>query len=361
MTQGRWPLLLALLPLGACRAGPSEAPGTPSIVLVVTEDRSWAPDPRLLAEGLSFSVAFRDSTSGPAAWGALLAGRHALELHPGDLATFAIPEAAILLPEILGLYGYTTGAFVDAGHLPAGFAQGFSVVGSPEPGDLAAQAQAALQWVEARARDPFFLLLGGSGGGDPMAELAPLWAALERQGRLRHAVVALTAWGGPAVAESWGGIPTDATTRVPLVLWGPALPPGLQGQQRTDLVQAVDVVPTLLALAQARPPAGLPGRDLLGPGRSSAVFQVGEGVLSVRTGTHRLVMPEDPAVAAPRLFAVPDDGGAPRDVGADQPDVAWALEILLRDWRQGLAPVTAPRAHTMDPALKQALRDGGYW
>jgi choline-sulfatase len=51
----------------------------------------------------------------------------------------------------------------------------------------------------------------------------------------------------------------ESTLRVPLLMAGPGVPVGLVAPDR---VGTVDVVPTVLGLLGAAPPAGLPGRDL---------------------------------------------------------------------------------------------------
>jgi len=55
----------------------------------------------------------------------------------------------------------------------------------------------------------------------------------------------------------------DEVTRVPLIFWGPRKIP--QGERRTQTVGHIDLMPTILALAGARPPPQVTGRNILDP------------------------------------------------------------------------------------------------
>jgi N-acetylglucosamine-6-sulfatase len=103
--------------------------------------------------------------------------------------------------------------------------------------------------------------------------------ALDETGDLRHTVIAFTSdngfFNGDHRFPSGKLLPYEPSIRVPLIIRGPGIP---QGQHRSQLVANIDLAPTIVALASARPgrvmdglsllplarDAGLrPGRDLL--------------------------------------------------------------------------------------------------
>jgi arylsulfatase A-like enzyme len=176
----------------------------------------------------------------------------------------------------------------------------------------------------------------------------------------------------------------DSNIKVPMILAGPGVPRGLR---HGGLVEALDVLPTMLAAAGAETPAGVRGRDLLAlvagqaPAKQTLFAEGVMGMVSARTATHKLIH-HDNALAAedhlavlasapltPRHFALYDlvaDPGEQQDRLADPTEadlaLASALRVDLLVWRQGLDSGT----HRLDPAtldpetLKQ-LRDKGYW
>jgi arylsulfatase A-like enzyme/Tfp pilus assembly protein PilF len=85
------------------------------------------------------------------------------------------------------------------------------------------------------------------------------------EGKEPAALIVFTADHGEALGEhgelTHGLFAYEATLKVPLVVWGPGVPPG------RDLRPArhVDIVPTVLAALRLPAPAGLPGRSLLAP------------------------------------------------------------------------------------------------
>ena len=176
----------------------------------------------------------------------------------------------------------------------------------------------------------------------------------------------------------------DSNIKVPMILSGPGVPKGVR---HGGLVEALDVLPTILAAAGATRPAGVRGRDLLGllDGREpekEVVFTEGVmGMVSARTATHKLIHHDNsltaedhlevlaPAALAPAHFALYDlvaDPGAQRDLlAAPSPEdlaLASARRVELLGWRTGLDAGT----HRLDPAtlapetVKQ-MRDKGYW
>ena len=86
---------------------------------------------RLAADGLVCDVALSQSNESLFSHAAMLSGRSVSELARPDYRRFTVPATAMLLPEVLALYGYTNAAFVAGGHVKGvyGFSQGFSEIG----------------------------------------------------------------------------------------------------------------------------------------------------------------------------------------------------------------------------------------
>ncbi len=169
----------------------------------------------------------------------------------------------------------------------------------------------------------------------------------------------------------------EGATRVPLAIGGGALPEDLRGLTRPDWAQGVDLLPTLLAAAGARPPAGLPGRDLLG-GSEAAEPLVQEGALgqlAIRSGRWRLVFEGLPlpfedldtalalAPLSPDWFSLYDLAAEPPrpSVLARHPAEAEAMRRALIAWRAERSRRSADGAAPLDPALRELLRSRGYW
>lgn len=174
---------------------------------------------------------------------------------------------------------------------------------------------------------------------------------------------------------------TDSTTRVPFLVTGGALPKHLWGTRSDTLVSAVDLVPTVMAMAGSVPPAGGTGENLwahLNAGTQPTrpwVFQEGVlGQVSVRSPTHRLVFHglalTDPdhtqtLASAPidgphfTLYETAKDPTEQTDVRAAQAAEAERLRTALVDWRRSLAQGTQKSAP--DAATKALLQRHGYW
>jgi arylsulfatase A-like enzyme len=460
--------------------------GPPNLILVSIDglraDRTGiggnpnAPTPvldRLAGEGQWFSRAFSQSNESLYSHAALFTGRYVSELAAADYRTFVVPDEALLLGEILGLYGYSTAVFVAGGHVRAdyGFDQGASVFDdSHDFGTFFHKVPQALEWIEERGREPYFLTLHGydchrpylhagpwlhAYGGDytgdvdellssrrstervydgvyypdfplehffhkggdrildpegyrrlydwestkgvPLDEadiehlrdhydggvlaadlqLGRFFAELERMGKLENTVVILTSDHGEDLHDhgyfNHRTNLNDSTTQVPLVIWGAG-----GGGRRDELTSAVDVVPTMLALAGAAPPAGLAGRDLLGDAAPvEIIFQEGVmGQISARTATHRLTfsgfsltfphydLALEAAVLDSGHFALYDlqaDPGEHLNVVTKQLEVAEALRSEMLKWRKGLDKSDFRGEQPADPALREILKSRGYW
>ena len=202
-----------------------------------------------------------------------------------------------------------------------------------------------------------------------------LLARLEARGRLDDTAIIVMGDHGEALGED--GLfhrccsLDDALTHVPLIV---RLPRGAGGGRVVDgLVELVDVLPTVLELAGATPPAGIRGVSLAPalrgepfPGRSAAISQGGEGVrlLSARGRGGRLTYSGvqatsdvlDELVETARLdgpsFAV--SGGLSLDDQAH-------LRGEMVTWLRSLAPSPLQEAVSLPPDLRDALRAKGYW
>jgi arylsulfatase A-like enzyme len=162
-------LILASLALAAEPA--------PNLVLVSVDglraDRvgayGAAPSPtpmidRLAAEGLVCDLALSQSNESLFSHASLLTGRHPSEIAPPDYRSFSLPPGALLLPEILRVYGYATGGFVAGGHVKGvyGFDQGFDAWSDEDDfGAFFHTVPKALDWLDHLGPGPFFLFLHG--------------------------------------------------------------------------------------------------------------------------------------------------------------------------------------------------------
>ncbi|MFZ5480229.1 MAG: sulfatase [Myxococcota bacterium] len=205
--------------------------------------------------------------------------------------------------------------------------------------------------------------------------LGLLAAGLQARGRLDDTLLVVVSDHGEDLLEH--GFANHRTTladtvvHVPLVIVGPGFG---RGERRGDLVELRDLVPTVLArVPGAMLPAGVAGRDLAGAPPVDAVFA--EGVMdmvSVRTDRWKLVYRGAPLAVpdyADRLAAA--DLAGPQfqlyDLVADPGEhtpvrdpVAAGLRDRLVAWRRSLA-VSDRTVGKVDPAVKAALREHGYW
>lgn len=171
----------------------------------------------------------------------------------------------------------------------------------------------------------------------------------------------------------------DSTTHVPFVVAGPGFS---AGQRRSELVDLRSVTPSLLAVAGAKPMAGVRAPAIQSLPPSNAVFA--EGVMdevSMRTPSLRLVVRNARLAAADSLttlgdgkfetadismFRVDEKGMEGPDLFAggavDVPPTAEAAAMLaeIRKWRSGLDLATEPGTAISDE-LRARLREQGYW
>jgi arylsulfatase A-like enzyme len=152
--------------------------------------------------------------------------------------------------------------------------------------------------------------------------------------------------------------------------------PGGEGSGRTlpGPAEQIDLAPTIFELAGVPPPAGLPGRSLLGDVRGepggllppSLAFldhldRHAESVVAAQWKLVHASRPEPVLVSPPwQLFALGSDPGERRDLALERPLhrlwLAGELGEAEARWRSALPRV---RAH-IDPDLARRLRALGY-
>jgi arylsulfatase A-like enzyme/Tfp pilus assembly protein PilF len=148
----------------------------------------------------------------------------------------------------------------------------------------------------------------------------------------------------------------QATLRVPLVIAGPRV----AAARRGGLARAVDVAPTILALLDARPPAGLDGVDLFAqPSPREAYAETlypetlgWSGLRSFRSGTLKYI-----GAPKPELYDLAADPGETHNLVSDRAAEATRLARALEALR---ATERAAPASVNDPAVAEKLRALGY-
>lgn len=171
-------LVLALTTslLGGCAEQEAGTPAPPSFVIISLDtlraDRVGATGgeggltpnlDRLAAQSFVFTQAYAQSTETLFSHASLFSGRYPSELSTVDYH-FSYPPSVPTMAEVLGLYGYHTGAAVSGGHLsPAfGLGRGFQHYEGPvEWGSLRHTVPAGMAWLDKQRAGPFLLFLHG--------------------------------------------------------------------------------------------------------------------------------------------------------------------------------------------------------
>jgi len=175
----------------------------------------------------------------------------------------------------------------------------------------------------------------------------------------------------------------DASGHVPLLI---RYPGGAGGGQRVSTpVELLDLMPTVLELAGATPPAGIRGQSLVPltgdePSGERATISISEGILpmaSARGEEHRLIV-QGALPGSAEFRALLDEGDLSRpefsvfrvgpgvedrlDPAAPETLAAAAplLEAMRRAYAHPSAQLDATKPY-LDPALRELMRDKGYW
>ena len=153
----------------------------------------------------------------------------------------------------------------------------------------------------------------------------------------------------------------EELVRIPLVVAGPGVPVG----RVADVVQGVDIFPTVSRLLGLPLPPALPGQDLLAARAARPVFSETSGgiapdgsrisLFAVRTDGWKLI--HAPTLGRYQLYDLAHDPGERDDRYATAPEGTALVELLAR-WRETAPP--PPRPDGADPALREKLRALGY-
>jgi arylsulfatase A-like enzyme len=193
---------------------------------------------------------------------------------------------------------------------------------------------------------------------------------LEESGVLDRSYLIVTSDHGEELFEhgGWGHGKTlrDHQLLVPLIVRPPG---GVEGGRRIrDPVRLVDLMPTLLSLADATPPAGMQGVDLSpllhGAEVASPPVFFSTGVLghpdmfAVRKGRYKLIVEG----GATELFDVVADPGETTDLSGRDPTIEDELRELLAEHLEPSSAATRLPARSADipDELRERLRALGY-
>lgn len=124
--------------------------------------------------------------------------------------------------------------------------------------------------------------------------------ALKEQGILDNAIIVYTSDHGESLGEHYYRFNKytlyDPSVRVPMIISGPALPESVKRNSINDRpTENVDVMPTVLKLANIEPESNLPGENLLQPAARKATFSAlhereNEAAFMWRTKDHKLIL-----------------------------------------------------------------------
>lgn len=351
----------------------------------------------LAADGIVFERAFSHSPQTLPSHASLLTGRLPFEHGVRDSAGFALPAGERTIAEMLADRGYATGGVVSSFLLrkDTGIAQGFALFDAdlgdnPDESpvlqrDDDASAQVAEHWLESVGTDRAFLFLHLSDLDRPL-EPGETPAAGDRE-RIRAAdaaigrlvkylkshqlydrtTIVVTSDHGEAFGEhgetGHGLFTYDTTLRVPLIVKQPGAESG--GRRVADVVQIVDIVPTILDLAKAPIPGNLRGKSLVplfegdrrGPTlvyAESLYSRYHHGwseLLSITDGRYRFI-----SAPAEELYDLESDPAENDNVIAAHPDIADRLRSALKSFSS--APLT--RRGEIPVAVRDAIEAFGY-
>jgi arylsulfatase A-like enzyme len=208
-------------------------------------------------------------------------------------------------------------------------------------------------------------------------EFGRLLDALESRGALAHTAVVLTADHGESLGEHGmyfvhTGL-YEPTTHVPLLTWFPG--DGRHNVHVRDIVESVDVYPTLLEYMGLTPPEGIRGRSLWPlirggslPARDAFIEHAGRNLVALRSDRYEYIRHLRTAYVQPsypftngreELYDLHDDPEQLHDLSKEKPELLAHFRAELqrrREQRQNLAIGKAEvSAETAD-----VLRSLGY-
>ena len=418
MRSFRYAIILVLFALGTglaavagWRYGRTSTPVSGPILIISVDalrtDRLGAyggthvPTPaidRLAADGIVFDRAYTHTPQTLPAHAALLSGRLPFETGVRDEVGHALSLDERPLARVLSERGYETAAIVSSFALrrKTGLANGFTLYDDELPEstdgvptvhrDGGESERRAERWLSAVATTRAFLFLHLD---EPRAPYAPpsrfsahapydgevayvdeilgrLIGYLEKQQLYDQATIVLVADHGESLEvgntsgePGHGVLVSEETVRVPLIV---KLPAGEgAGQRVNDLVQLVDLAPTILDLARAPVPRGLRGRTLepLLKGRrlearmaySESLFAARQfglsPIVSLTDGRYRYVR-----ASSESLYDLRTDAAATVDIASTEP-------ALTAQFRTELAQIVGENdiSSRMDPASAGLSRE----
>lgn len=218
-----------------------------------------------------------------------------------------------------------------------------------------------------------------------------LMKRLEQAGRADSTLVVLTADHGECfdhgVFFDHGGCLYEGSSRVPLIFRGPGRLP--TGQRRSEVVELLDVAPTLLSLSGLERPESFQGRDLFDPNdapreaaflqhpiysdrqlenRSRLALRLGSvagqrvapplrGVerVGVRTADWKFLLTGDHE----ELYHLESDPLEAKNVSREHPEVAKRMRARIEAWRR-IHPIEMIQPARIDTDLRETLEALGY-
>jgi arylsulfatase A-like enzyme len=349
---------------------------------------------QLASEGIVFERAVAPVPLTLPSHGSLFTGRIP-PAHGARVNGLTLDDGPPMFPERLQEAGYRTAAFVGSMVLNGnrGLRRGFDIyddVGVGPGARLRRPANevidGALDWLNAERDRPFFLWVhlydahaphalppefdGASSAGSYDAaiafmdsQIARLLKALDERQELARTAIIVTADHGESLGDhgerGHGIFVYESALRVPLIVrW-----PGIEPRRVPDLVQLIDLAPTILALEGLEAPPmdganlapvlrGRPAGGRTAYAESVYPLQYGWGALrTVRDDRFKLI--EAPR---PELYDLASDPHELQNVYEAQPAVAARLEAKLRTF----GPVNWQAAPAPPEPVREQLASLGY-
>ncbi|MBX3028348.1 sulfatase [bacterium] len=334
----------------------------------------------------------------------------------------ALTDDAVTLAELFRARGFATAMFnthAALGSERGGFRQGFEtvvpqqvvpLVAGEHKASFAADEPALMQWLDAHARDPFFVWIHDMSphlpptAGNPWLT-TPGWDRYDAE--VRHSddlvgrvlrklaelrlgdelLVVVTADHGEAFGDEHGlighqDVMYDEVLRVPLIIGAPVFEP----RRVSALVELVDLYPTIAAFADLPVPPEVRGESLrpllLGHAAARAdpyafhmrfFFENDDSThwLAVRDAEWKLLFKtpdhgrdgppgwhlDDPKTYF-ELYRTTDDPGEQHDLYESHPEEVARLRRVFEDWTAALS--ARPARVEPDEATREHLRALGY-
>jgi arylsulfatase A-like enzyme len=391
--------------------------------------RNTSPNTDAFAQqAIRFEWAFSQAPNTPPSQTSILTGLYP-STHGMIADEDRVPQDVTTLAEALHGQGFRTSAFVDGGYMAAGFGhdQGFDSYLDFQNTGLEKIAPAVDRWLEENAAtESFFLLIhtydvhwpydppepyrsmflaglaAPTPGFEPTAEFmealrrdkprklpendleyakalydasiryVDAWFGkfLERVkdlGLLERATIVFLSDHGEEFQEH-GSVGHDrlyaTVTRIPLLL---RLPGGVQAGSVSQVVEGIDVMPTLLELTGIPVPSRIQGRSLLPLRRGERnrwQIAISESPFfgerrAIAAGNYRLILTRQ--TGRSEIYRFRNDPDEQIDVTANEPQATVRLRQILEDWQQMIETSTYTQASgQLDADTREQLKALGY-